>query len=101
MLELFCSDHPLSLGEQRRVNRRKVRALQCFVQLVNEFSAELLGPLGRNIRIIHQQLHTQRVQPLGHFLSDPPQPDNRECLPGHLGTEELAFRPLSVGEPGV
>lgn len=99
--QLVFADHPLGLGEERRVDRREVAAAERLVEVLDQLGAEPVGALLGDVRVVDDEIHPERVEPLGDLLTDATEADDGQRLVVHFGAEELPFRPLAAEEAAV
>ncbi len=98
--QLPFGDEPKRLRGLGQVDRDEVGLGQQLVQR-DEPDPNLRRPSRRHVRVVGQQLHAKRRQPLRHQHPDPTQPDHADGLAGHLDAGELRSLPLPALERGV
>ena len=97
--ELVGADDAHRLGGLRQVHRDDVGAAQQLVER-DQADAHLRGAAGGDERVVGDDVHAERRQPLGHQGADPAEPDDAGGLLVQLDAGVLAALPLPLLEGG-
>ena len=66
-----------------------------FIQR-HQGDTELLGQVGRNERIVGDDLHTERLRATRDFLTNPPEAGDTERLAANFGAEQVRLVPAAI-----
>ena len=100
-LELANPDQVSRLGRERGVQGHEVRHLEQPLERGNVLHARLAHALGRDERVVGDDVHRQAAGPPGYLLADTAEADDAERLLGQLDSREAGALPPSVLQRGV
>ena len=98
--ELLGADHAGRLGRLRHVDRDEVAALEQLVE-GHQLHAELLGPRGRDVRVVGDDLGAERLQAGGDECADAAESDDADGLLVELDAGVVRPLPLPLCERRV
>ena len=89
--------HAARLVRHRHVNRDEVGGREEPVQLVDQFHAQLLGAIERQVGIVGDDLHAEGERALGDFAADAAHAEHAERLAKKFSAFERLAVPLAFG----
>ena len=98
--ELLGADHAGGLGRLRHVDRDEVALLEQLVER-EQLHAELLGARARDVGVVGDDAHVERLQARGDERADAAEADDADGLLEQLGAGVRAALPLPAGERRV